>query len=79
MSYNEEQPSAPPPRTVSLHPTSPTPPDKALPPLPQGTKKENKLFTYLLRKPGISRLCDLYYVRNRNDMHLLEFKDTHVL
>ena len=51
--YNENQPSAPPPRTVSLMDVSPQPPDKPLPPMPPGHNKEkNKFFTYFLKKPG---------------------------
>ena len=53
MSYNEDQPSAPPPRTVSLLPTSPQPPDKPLPPMPPGhAKKESKFFTYFKKAPS---------------------------
>lgn len=51
--YNDHQPSAPPPRTVSLMDVSPQPPDKPLPPMPPGHNKEkNKFFTYFLKKPG---------------------------
>lgn len=50
----EEAPSAPPPRTVSLMEVSFNPPDKALPPLPPGQHKEkNKLLYYLFKKPAV--------------------------
>lgn len=54
--YNEDQPSAPPPRTVSLMDVSP-PPDKPLPPMPAShNKKENKLFTYIFKKPARNKI-----------------------
>jgi len=57
VDYNEHQPSAPPPRTVSLMDVSPQPPDKPLPPMPPGHNKEkSKFFTYFLKKPGRNKI-----------------------
>ena len=39
---------------------SPQPPDKPLPPMPANhNKKENKLFTYIFKRPGTS--CLFYF------------------
>ena len=69
----EEAPSAPPPRTVSLMEVSFNPPDKALPPLPPGQHKEkNKLLYYLFKKPGLFILFSFGYHKSLHRDYISE-------